>query len=214
MALGFSMHSGEDEQPLTAILGSGINQDGRSSSLTAPNGPSQQQARLNPAVHFVALCWSTCGQPLSKQLLDYTSSALPAESTHFAVLQVMRLALEDAGLHASGISCLEMHGTGTPLGDPIEMGAAAAVFGEPTWFAGMPAEPHQALCLGAVKSTLGHTEPAAGATGICRTLFRQADPPANAAHNQRIHRQLWNEPFPWCDDAPSARVCIAGLGMP
>ena len=59
MALGFSMHSGEDEQPLNAILGSGINQDGRSSSLTAPNGPSQQQARLNPAVQ------SYCaGQPM------------------------------------------------------------------------------------------------------------------------------------------------------
>lgn len=46
MALGFSMHSAEDGAALGAVLGSAINQDGRSSSLTAPNGPSQQQARL------------------------------------------------------------------------------------------------------------------------------------------------------------------------
>ncbi len=87
----------------------------------------------------------------------------------------MRLALEAASLHAGDVGCLEMHGTGTPLGDPIEVGAAAAVFGKPSW--SVPSgveEPSQALCLGAVKSTLGHTEPAAGATAICRTLFRCA----------------------------------------
>ncbi len=59
MAIGFSIHSGQNEQPLTAVLGSAINQDGRSSSLTAPNGPSQQQARLDLAVHS----WCV-GQPV------------------------------------------------------------------------------------------------------------------------------------------------------
>ena len=34
----------------------------------------------------------------------------------------MRLALEDAGLRPADIGTLEMHGTGTPLGDPIEVG--------------------------------------------------------------------------------------------
>jgi len=90
-------------------------------------------------------------------------------------MQVIRVALDAAGLQASDISCLEMHGTGTPLGDPIEIGAAAAVFGKPSLSVnGQGAQPSQALCLGAVKSTLGHTEPAAGATGISRTLFRCA----------------------------------------
>ena len=101
-------------------------------------------------------------------------------------MQVMRLAVEEADLQAGEISCLEMHGTGTPLGDPIEVGAAAAVFGEPGW-SGRHAsgEPRQALCLGAVKSALGHTEPAAGATAICRTLFRRvARSPDMAPHAQ------------------------------
>ena len=77
------------------------------------------------------------------------------------------MALEDAQLAAASVACLEMHGTGTPLGDPIEVGALAAVFG------GGQARPEQApLCLGAVKSALGHTEPAAGATGMAGSLLR------------------------------------------
>ena len=87
------------------------------------------------------------------------------------------MALEEACLSSGDVGCLEMHGTGTPLGDPIEVGAAAAVFGKPAWSVldGVE-EARQALCLGAVKSTLGHTEPAAGATAICRTLFRCVSP--------------------------------------
>lgn len=38
-----------------------------------------------------------------------------------SVLQVIRMALEHAGLHPRELSMLEMHGTGTPLGDPIEV---------------------------------------------------------------------------------------------
>lgn len=40
---------------------------------------------------------------------------------------VIRTALEDAALLPAAVCGLEMHGTGTPLGDPIEIGAAAEV---------------------------------------------------------------------------------------
>jgi acyl transferase domain-containing protein len=70
--------------PAVVLLGTSINQDGRSSSLTAPNGPSQQE--------------------------------------------VIRSALRPAGdVFWGALSVLEMHGTGTALGDPIEIGAAFAV---------------------------------------------------------------------------------------
>jgi acyl transferase domain-containing protein len=36
-------------------------------------------------------------------------------------MQVIRMALEHAGLHPGDLGMLEMHGTGTPLGDPIEV---------------------------------------------------------------------------------------------
>lgn len=44
-----------------------------------------------------------------------------------AVQTVIRTALEDAELLPAAATGLEMHGTGTPLGDPIEVGAAAEV---------------------------------------------------------------------------------------
>jgi acyl transferase domain-containing protein len=61
------------------------------------------------------------------------------------------------------ISILEMHGTGTALGDPIEVGAAFAVLqnGE-----GRPLE------LQAAKSRVLHTEPAAGAVGLANLVLR------------------------------------------
>lgn len=45
-----------------------------------------------------------------------------------ALLQVLRLAMADANLAANEVSGIEMHGTGTALGDPIEIGALMAVF--------------------------------------------------------------------------------------
>ncbi len=42
-------------------------------------------------------------------------------NTLSCTMQVMRLALSDAGMTPSDMAALEMHGTGTPLGDPIEV---------------------------------------------------------------------------------------------
>ena len=57
------------------------------------------------------------------------------------------------------LACLETHGTGTALGDPIEMGAFAAVVASP------PVQPVQ---VGGAKANVGHTEPAAGMVGILK----------------------------------------------
>lgn len=61
-----------------------------------------------------------------------------------------------------------MHGTGTSLGDPIEVGAVAAVFGK---HASAPTSP-DASCLALItsKSSLGHAEPAAGIVGVLHSL--------------------------------------------
>ena len=66
--------------------------------------------------------------------------------------------LHRAQLHPAHLGALEMHGTGTPLGDPIECGAALAVLDRE--------EDDRALCLAASKSYAGHAEPAAGAVGL------------------------------------------------
>ena len=63
------------------------------------------------------------------------------------------------------VHALQMHGTGTPLGDPIEMGGVAAVLLAKDRLGDSP------LLLAAHKSAAGHAEAAAGMVGLaCATL--------------------------------------------
>lgn len=74
---------------------------------------------------------------------------------------VLRSALSDGSLFASDVSKLEMHGTGTALGDPIESYAAMSVFMGATATATATAR-KSPIVLTALKSHMGHAEPAAG----------------------------------------------------
>ncbi|QSQ15454.1 type I polyketide synthase [Myxococcus landrumensis] len=78
--------------------------------------------------------------------------------------RVIRQALANAGLSPSEISFIEAHGTGTSLGDPIELQALAQVFGE-----GRTTE--SPLVVGAVKSNIGHLEATAGLAGILKVVL-------------------------------------------
>src|SRR6202007_1476498 len=70
-----------------------------------------------------------------------------------------REAVAAAGVAPSEISYLEAHGTGTSLGDPIEVQAACAVLCQDR-----PAD--QPLGLGSIKTNIGHLEAAAGVAGV------------------------------------------------
>src|SRR5271154_5767822 len=78
--------------------------------------------------------------------------------------RVIRAALSASGVDAHAIDAVEAHGTGTSLGDPIEAGALAAVFG-PTRREERP------LWLGSSKSNLGHTQAAAGVLGVMKMVL-------------------------------------------
>ena len=78
--------------------------------------------------------------------------------------RVIEAALARAGVRPSDIDYLEAHGTGTEVGDPIEIDATAAVYGRGR-DAGRP------LLLGSVKTNIGHLESAAGAAGIIKTVL-------------------------------------------
>ncbi len=91
-------------------------------------------------------------------------------------VKVIQSALDKAGVNPSSISYVETHGTGTPLGDPIEIRALSKVYGNKT-------NKKQLCALGAAKSNLGHLDAAAGVTGLIKAVLsikhRQLSPIAN-----------------------------------
>ncbi|MCA3849212.1 MAG: amino acid adenylation domain-containing protein, partial [Burkholderia sp.] len=77
--------------------------------------------------------------------------------------RVIRAALADAGVDAGSVGYVETHGTGTLLGDPIEMAALKATYGQ---------HPVRApRLLGAVKTSVGHLDSAAGLAGVIKAAL-------------------------------------------
>ncbi|EOV0035591.1 amino acid adenylation domain-containing protein, partial [Vibrio parahaemolyticus] len=74
---------------------------------------------------------------------------------------VINKALEEAGIAGHEVDYVECHGTGTPLGDPIEVGALKAVLG---------VNRSHPLVLGSIKSNIGHLEGAAGIAGLIKAI--------------------------------------------
>lgn len=82
---------------------------------------------------------------------------------------VIRAALRNAMLEPREVSYVETHGTGTSLGDPIEMEAIGAVYGQAVYGESGPETPP--CILGAVKTNLGHLEAAAGLAGLIKAVL-------------------------------------------
>ena len=95
---------------------------------------------------------------------DGRSSSLTAPNGP-AQQTAIRSALAGGGMAAGDVGAVEMHGTGTALGDPIEVGAIAAV-------SLRPAPGRRPLALSAVKSRLGHAECGAGALGLLSAVMQ------------------------------------------
>ncbi|WP_046300197.1 polyketide synthase [Mycobacterium sp. UM_Kg27] len=101
--------------------------------------------------------------------------------------RLFRRALADAGVHPSQVGMIEGHGTGTRVGDPVELRSLISVYGTDTT-AGIGPR------LGSVKSNIGHTQAAAGALGLTKVLLaaeHQAIPPT-------LHvRDGWHDGIDW-----------------
>ncbi len=78
--------------------------------------------------------------------------------------QVMKDALRRSGVAPSDVDYVEANGVGSPIGDPIEVQATAAVYGESR-------DKEQPLLLGSVKSNIGHLEAAAGIAGLIKVVL-------------------------------------------
>ncbi|MCX6048171.1 MAG: beta-ketoacyl synthase N-terminal-like domain-containing protein, partial [Chloroflexi bacterium] len=75
--------------------------------------------------------------------------------------KLLRQSLSNAQVTPDEISYIEAHGTGTPLGDPIELRALGAVFGQR----------ENPLLVGSVKTNIGHLEAAAGIAAFIKTVL-------------------------------------------
>lgn len=100
--------------------------------------------------------------------------------------RVLREAYKNAGIEPSAAQYIETHGTGTPLGDSIEIGALAQALGD-----GRSTD----LVLGSLKSNLGHMEAAAGVAGVIKmalAMHYDAIPP-------NFHFEAWTSGVPQVD---------------
>ncbi|SFC87933.1 type I polyketide synthase [Streptomyces aidingensis] len=95
---------------------------------------------------------------------DGRSNGLTAPNRD-AQVDVIRRALAAARVAPGEVAYLEAHGSGTALGDEIELGALHEVFGGSRPAAGPP------LRVGAVKTNVGHTHTAAGIAGLIKTVL-------------------------------------------
>ncbi|MGE4048180.1 MAG: SDR family NAD(P)-dependent oxidoreductase [Acetobacteraceae bacterium] len=153
------------------VLGTGINQDGKTSGLTAPSATSQTELEI----------------------------------------QVYR----QAGITPRSIGLIEAHGTGTRLGDPIEIAALTDAFAAFTRDTGFCA-------IGSVKTNIGHAMAAAGVAGLIKAvqaLRHRALPPSLHFSTPNRHIDFAGSPFvvntaarAWESDAPR-RAAISSFGF-
>ncbi|MCB2261721.1 MAG: type I polyketide synthase [Candidatus Thiosymbion ectosymbiont of Robbea hypermnestra] len=104
---------------------------------------------------------------------------------------VIRRALHNAGVTPGEVGYIEAHGTGTPVGDPIEVGALGTVFAENH-------SPDSPLFIGSVKTNFGHLEPAAGIAGLMKivlSLGHEEIPPNLHFKEPNPHINWDNLPF-------------------
>lgn len=104
--------------------------------------------------------------------------------------RVIRQALASGNVNPSQVRYIEAHGTGTSLGDPIEVGALSAVFGK-----NRPQD--DPLIIGSVKTNMGHLEAGAGMASLLKvvlSLQNEEIPP-------HLHFKTPNPHIPW-DEFP------------
>ena len=130
--------------------------------------------------------------------------------------QVIQRAQKMAGVSAESITYLEAHGTGTPLGDPIEVAGLNKAFRAST--------SETSFCsLGTAKANVGHLDVAAGGVGLIKTVLQiqnRAIPRLLHFEEPNPHLELANSPFyfsrklePWEANGSPLRAGVSAFGV-
>ncbi|KAI0972370.1 hypothetical protein F4678DRAFT_478807 [Xylaria arbuscula] len=129
--------------------------------------------------------------------------------------RVVRMAYEKAGLDPRLTPYAELHGTGTPVGDPIEVRAISQALND-----NRPAD--EPLFMGAVKPNIGHSEAASGIFAVMKAaLMTEAAVIPGVALFNRLNPEIlakeWNvqvhaNTAPWPTESPLRRTSVSSFG--
>ncbi|HEX7185752.1 MAG TPA: amino acid adenylation domain-containing protein, partial [Thermoanaerobaculia bacterium] len=140
--------------------------------------------------------------------IGYTAPSVTGQA------EVIAEALAVAGVEPATISYIEAHGTGTPVGDPIEIAALTQVIG---------ADSRSAPCaIGSVKTNFGHLDSAAGVAGLIKTVlalehgqippslhFERPNPEIDFAGSLYVNTSL----SPWTANGTPRRAGVSSFGI-
>lgn len=134
--------------------------------------------------------------------------------------QLIQKAIEKSGFNARQVTYIEAHGTGTELGDPIEVTALTKAFSHDT-------NEKEFCALGSVKSNIGHLEAAAGIAGLTKAVLQlQHKMLVPSLHSEELNPNInfsntpfyvqqrldeWKLPIVNCDEKNKIGSRIAGV---
>jgi len=129
---------------------------------------------------------------------------------------VILQALSDAGVKPDTINYIEAHGTGTSIGDPIEIAALTQAFGTIT-------QKKRFCAIGSVKTNIGHLDAAAGVVGLIKTtlaLKHKQIPPSLHFEQPNPEIDFDNSPFyvnttlsEWKSNGTPRRAGVSAFGF-
>ncbi|OUL30716.1 hypothetical protein BV372_21620 [Nostoc sp. T09] len=130
--------------------------------------------------------------------------------------EVIAQALAMAEVDPESVTYIEAHGTGTPLGDPIEIAALTKAFRAST-------QKKNFCAIGSVKTNIGHLDTAAGVTGLIKTvqaLKHQSLPPSLHFETPNPKIDFANSPFyvnnqlsEWQKNGSPRRAGVSSFGI-
>jgi amino acid adenylation domain-containing protein len=129
---------------------------------------------------------------------------------------VISMAHMMADVHPDSISYIEAHGTGTSIGDPIEVKALTKAFRSHT-------DKKQYCAIGSIKTNIGHLDAASGVTGLIKTalcLYNRQIPPSLNYSQPNPDLKIETSPFyvntelvDWNTDHPPRRAGVSSFGV-
>lgn len=142
--------------------------------------------------------------------VGYTAPSIPGQRN--VILEAIAL----SGVEPETIDYIETHGTGTVLGDPIEITALTQAFRTST-------EEKEFCAIGSVKTNVGHLNTAAGIAGLIKTvqaLKHQEIPPSLNFKQANPQIDFANSPFyvntnlsPWSNNGTPRRAGVSSFGI-